>query len=193
MRRTWLIFSQAVTVAVALLFVVAKLKPEWLRSGASMAPPGLVTLYRYREAPHPRVTFQGDFSRRLEPQPGMKVLYARTTIASEKAEVKRLALGSSDEVSVFLDGKLLYRGRSAQSHARRGRGLSGELNPVRTLFSRLADTCTSTVSTSTSKPARCTRSTSGVMMAGSPGRYAWNQAVGPTARSFSSGSSDAPL
>ena len=74
-----------------------------------------MTLYRYREAPHPRVTFQGDFSRRLEPQPGMKVLYARTTIASEKAEVKRLALGSSDEVSVFLDGKLLYRGRSAQS------------------------------------------------------------------------------
>ena len=44
MRRTWLIFSQAVTVAVAVLFVVATLKPEWLRSGASMAPPGLVTL-----------------------------------------------------------------------------------------------------------------------------------------------------
>lgn len=31
MRRTWLIFSQAVTVAVATLFVVATLKPEWLR------------------------------------------------------------------------------------------------------------------------------------------------------------------
>jgi serine protease DegQ len=30
MHRTWLIFSQAVTVAVALLFVVATLKPEWL-------------------------------------------------------------------------------------------------------------------------------------------------------------------
>ncbi len=30
MRRTWLIFSQAVTVAVAILFVVATLKPEWL-------------------------------------------------------------------------------------------------------------------------------------------------------------------
>ncbi len=30
MRRTWLIFSQAVTVAVAVLFVVATLKPEWL-------------------------------------------------------------------------------------------------------------------------------------------------------------------
>ncbi len=30
MRKTWLIFSQAVTVAVAVLFVVATLKPEWL-------------------------------------------------------------------------------------------------------------------------------------------------------------------
>ena len=35
MRRTWLIFSQAVTVAVAMLFVVATLKPQWLRSGPS--------------------------------------------------------------------------------------------------------------------------------------------------------------
>ena len=45
MRRTWLIFSQAVTVAVAILFVVATLKPEWLprRSGnpaaAVLLPP----------------------------------------------------------------------------------------------------------------------------------------------------------
>ena len=31
MRRTWLIFSQAVTVALAVLFVVATLKPEWLQ------------------------------------------------------------------------------------------------------------------------------------------------------------------
>jgi Do/DeqQ family serine protease len=30
MRRTWLIFSQAVTVAVAVLFVLATLKPQWL-------------------------------------------------------------------------------------------------------------------------------------------------------------------
>jgi serine protease DegQ len=30
MRRAWLLFAQTVTVAVALLFVVATLKPEWL-------------------------------------------------------------------------------------------------------------------------------------------------------------------
>jgi serine protease DegQ len=35
MRRTWLIFSQAVTVAVAVLFVVATLKPEWLPRSAA--------------------------------------------------------------------------------------------------------------------------------------------------------------
>jgi Do/DeqQ family serine protease len=34
LRRTWLLFSQAVTVAVAGLFVVTTLKPEWLPGGA---------------------------------------------------------------------------------------------------------------------------------------------------------------
>ena len=38
MRRTWLVFSQAVTVAVAVLFVVATLKPEWVQRRAT--PPG---------------------------------------------------------------------------------------------------------------------------------------------------------
>lgn len=42
MRKTWLIFSQAVTVAVAVLFVVATLKPEWLqRRAASGLPTGI--------------------------------------------------------------------------------------------------------------------------------------------------------
>jgi hypothetical protein len=77
-------------------------------------PPGFVVLYRYREAPHPRVTFQTDFSTRLQPQPGMKMLYAKTTIPSERDQVKKLEIGYSDDVSVFLNGKILYRGRSAQ-------------------------------------------------------------------------------
>ena len=38
MRKTWLIFSQAVTVSVAVLFVVATLKPEWLHNGNSSMP-----------------------------------------------------------------------------------------------------------------------------------------------------------
>lgn len=39
MRKTWLIFSQAVTVAVAALFVVATLKPEWLQRHPSSVVP----------------------------------------------------------------------------------------------------------------------------------------------------------
>ena len=33
MRKAWLLFSQTVTVAVALLFVLATLKPQWLGRG----------------------------------------------------------------------------------------------------------------------------------------------------------------
>lgn len=32
MRRTWLIFSQTVTVAVAVLFVLSTFKPQWIQS-----------------------------------------------------------------------------------------------------------------------------------------------------------------
>jgi hypothetical protein len=78
-------------------------------------PPGFVVLYRYVEAPHPRVSFATDFSTRLDPQPGTKVIYARTVIDSEKDQVRKLALGYSDEVSVFLNGAILFRGRSAQN------------------------------------------------------------------------------
>lgn len=78
-------------------------------------PPGIVPIYRYRMAPHPRVTFQSDWSTRLNPQPGTGLIYARTTIQADRAEVRKLYLGYSDEVSVFLNGRILYRGRSAQS------------------------------------------------------------------------------
>jgi hypothetical protein len=78
-------------------------------------PPGFVVINRHRDSPHPRVTFANDFSKRLEPQPGMKVVYARTRIDSDRDQVKKLSLGYSDEVSVFLNGKIVFRGRSAQN------------------------------------------------------------------------------
>jgi hypothetical protein len=90
-------------------------------------PPGFVTLYRYREAPHPKVSFANDFSKRLEPQPGMKVVYARTTIDSDRDQFRKLSLGYSDDVSVFLNGQILYRGRSAQYF--RDPGFLGIVNP----------------------------------------------------------------
>jgi hypothetical protein len=89
--------------------------------------PGFVVIYRYREAPHPRVTFANDFSKRLEPQPGMKVVYARTSIVSDRDQVRKLYIGYSDDVSVFLNDKILYRGRSAQNF--RDPGFLGIVNP----------------------------------------------------------------
>jgi hypothetical protein len=61
------------------------------------------------------VSFQSDFSTRLEPQPGMKVIYARTSIDCDRDQVKKLYIGYSDDASIFLNGRILYRGRSAQS------------------------------------------------------------------------------
>jgi hypothetical protein len=89
--------------------------------------PGFVVINRYRESPHPRVSFANDFSKRLDPQPGMKVVYARTTIDSDREQVKKLYVGYSDDVSVFLNGKILYRGRSAQNF--RDPAFLGIMNP----------------------------------------------------------------
>lgn len=77
--------------------------------------PGFVVINKYRDAPHPHVTFQSDFATRLQPQPGTKVVYAKTTIVADNDGVKKLSIGYTDEVSVFLNGKILWRGRSAQS------------------------------------------------------------------------------
>jgi hypothetical protein len=77
--------------------------------------PGFVVINRYRDSPHPIVSFASDFSKRLEPQPGTMVVYARTTLQSDRDQVKKLSIGYSDEVSVFLNGRILFRGRSAQN------------------------------------------------------------------------------
>jgi hypothetical protein len=90
-------------------------------------PPGFIVVNRYRPAPQVNVTFADDFSKRLEPQKGAKVVYARTTIGSDRAEVRRLYLGYSDEVSVFLNGSILFRGRSAQNF--RDPGFLGIVSP----------------------------------------------------------------
>jgi hypothetical protein len=77
-------------------------------------PPGFVVVNRYRQSPRLNVTFENDFSKRLDPQKGMRVVYARTRIVSERDRVKKLNIGYSDDVSVFLNGRILFRGRSAQ-------------------------------------------------------------------------------
>ena len=90
-------------------------------------PPGFVVINRYRKGPDLIPTFARDFSKRLEPQKGMQVVYARTTIVAERDQIKKLNIGYSDDVSVFLNGRILYRGRSAQRF--RDPGFLGIVNP----------------------------------------------------------------
>jgi serine protease DegQ len=42
MRRTWLLFAQAVTIALALYFVVATLRPDWLRRAGQGSQAGIL-------------------------------------------------------------------------------------------------------------------------------------------------------
>jgi hypothetical protein len=90
-------------------------------------PPGFVVIDRYRRNPNVIPTFARDFSKRLEPQKGMQVVYARSTIVSDRDQVKKLNIGYSDDVSVFLNDQILYSGRSAQRF--RDPGFLGIVNP----------------------------------------------------------------
>jgi Do/DeqQ family serine protease len=89
MRKTWLIFSQAVTVAVAVLFVVATLKPEWLArrtepvaapaaAAASPEPSPALPVAANRE---PAVTSYSAAARRATP--------AVVSITASKAPARR--------------------------------------------------------------------------------------------------------
>ena len=63
-----------------------------------------------------------------------------------------------------------HDGCDTPSHTRRTEGSSGTVKPLRVLFSRFAETGTSTVSTSVSNPAARARATSASILSGSPGR-----------------------
>ncbi|MCU0765519.1 MAG: 2-alkenal reductase, partial [Burkholderiaceae bacterium] len=52
LSRLWLLFAQATTVGVALLFIVATLKPQWLRGAPGLAPAPQVTIQQ-AAAPQP--------------------------------------------------------------------------------------------------------------------------------------------
>jgi serine protease DegS/serine protease DegQ len=55
MQRLWLIFAQTVTVALAVLFVISTLKPEWLarRTAASSSPVSVLQSNEARPLPAP--------------------------------------------------------------------------------------------------------------------------------------------
>src|SRR6185295_2731806 len=50
---------------------------------------------------------------RLDDIKGPKVVFARTTISSDRAQTVRLSVGYSDEASIFLNGQPLFTGKSA--------------------------------------------------------------------------------
>jgi hypothetical protein len=106
----------------------AKLERDAMKwEDVSAEPPGFVVINRYRKSPEVNATFSNDFSKRLEPQKGIQVIYALAVITSDRDQVKKLEIGYSDDVSVFLNDQILYRGRSAQRF--RDPGFLGIVNP----------------------------------------------------------------
>jgi serine protease DegQ len=79
MRRLWLIFSQAVTVALALLFVVATLKPEWLKRVPGHMLPQIVSI-----AASPEPAVRADAPGSLAPA-ARRAAPAVVSIAASKA------------------------------------------------------------------------------------------------------------
>lgn len=57
----------------------------------------------------------------------MNVVYARTSIDSDRDQLKKLYVGYSDDITVFLNGRILFRGRSAQNF--RDPGFLDIINP----------------------------------------------------------------
>ena len=75
--------------------------------------PGMVVIDRYRRSPSLVPPFAFDRSVRLQPAKGTKVVFARTSISSDRDHVVRMAFGYSDEATVFLNGQPLFNGKSA--------------------------------------------------------------------------------
>ncbi len=64
-RRTWLVFSQAVTVAVAVLFVLLTLKPDWLPGGAGGVAGAMLpspTLFQVARPAGPAASSSGGYA-----------------------------------------------------------------------------------------------------------------------------------
>jgi serine protease DegQ len=119
MRRLWLIFSQAVTVALALLFVVATLKPEWLQRSPTHMLPQIVSISSVPEVAAPATPASGTLTaaaRRAAP--------AIVSIAASKAPAA--AANSDDPWFRFFFG---LRGGPQGSEPQRGLGSGVIVSP----------------------------------------------------------------
>jgi hypothetical protein len=85
---------------------VARMK--WERIDAEN--PGMVVINRYRRSPNIDTPERADRIRGVVT--GSEVVFARTIIHSERAQIRRVNLGYSDDIVVFLNGKPIYAGNN---------------------------------------------------------------------------------
>jgi hypothetical protein len=88
-----------------------RLGAPWMWEKIKAEPSGFVIINRYRDSPEimptpTRDTMEGDY-------PSARVAFARTTITAPTAGIRRLKIGFSDEVTVYLNGRPLYAGKNA--------------------------------------------------------------------------------
>ena len=103
-------------------FDVAQREPETLPSPSEMKaikwemvgvePPGMLVINRYRTSAA-KVPFFSDPSERTGKREGRRAVFARATIYSDSNQIKKMSLGYSDEVTVFLNSKPVFTGKSA--------------------------------------------------------------------------------
>jgi hypothetical protein len=84
---------------------------KWLRVEAET--PGMVVINRYRRSPNIDTLEREQRVHGLVT--GAQVVFARTVIHAESDQVRRMKLGYSDDVVVFLNGKPLYAGNNELS------------------------------------------------------------------------------
>jgi len=83
---------------------------KWDRVGVEA--PGMVAINRYRRTAEV-VPFFRKAAERVGKRDGRKAVFARTVINSDREQIVKMALGYSDEATVFLNSKPVFTGRSA--------------------------------------------------------------------------------
>jgi hypothetical protein len=104
------------------VFDVEKKDPETRLSAAEMKAmkwqavevesPGMLVIDRYRRSAN-TVRFFATPAERIGKRDGRKVVFARATIYSDSAQIRKMSMGYSDEVTVFLNGSPVFTGKSA--------------------------------------------------------------------------------
>lgn len=72
--------------------------------------PGMVVINRYRRGTNANAPSRETFLR--GPVPGVRFVFARTTIRSDRDEIRKMKFGYSDEVVVYLNSQPIYAGNN---------------------------------------------------------------------------------